>query len=84
MSEEKTLSLELPYDVALVLYEWLAAKRQRETAADPDGEMTDPEQLAASCLEAAFEPLLAEIFSSDYDALVRTARERVVKTHSAG
>jgi hypothetical protein len=69
------VSVGLPRDCALVLFDWLA------TASDSDQLATfaDPaEQRALWYLEATLESLLAEPFASDYGEIVDQARARLM------
>ncbi|WP_040309774.1 hypothetical protein [Asticcacaulis biprosthecium] len=74
-----TLTVELSHDEALVLFEWLAAHRDRRTADDPDMESITAEGIAFSQLEAQLETRLPEIFSADYAERLDAAKSRLLK-----
>jgi len=77
MYPERTVTVELSYDEALVLSGWLGRMEQR-----PDqGTLTvgPAERVALGQLNTALEPLVDEIFNSNWDEVVELARTRLMQ-----
>lgn len=75
MDPERTVTIELSYDEALVLSGWLGQMEQRS---DP-GTLTvgDAERIVLGQLDTALEPLINEVFNSNWDDVVALARARL-------
>ena len=68
--------LELDKDVALVLFELLAS---REKEIVNTMKLEPPERNALWSLEGALEKTLVELFSTDYQSLLATARKALIE-----
>ncbi|MFL6227672.1 MAG: hypothetical protein ACJ741_02705 [Pyrinomonadaceae bacterium] len=70
---DNQISIVLPHDEALVLFEFLSRFSEREKL-----QIEDPAEARALWnVQAALEELLTEPFTSDYQELVNQARQRV-------
>jgi hypothetical protein len=73
--EERTVTLELTYDEAVVLFEWTHPHEDQDYA-EPMF-IDKAEEVAFWSLTAVLEPLIDEVFSSTYRDVLEAAKSRL-------
>ncbi|WP_029433824.1 hypothetical protein [Blastococcus sp. URHD0036] len=76
------VKIELPSDVALVLFEWVERQADQDWVQLPDAH--SGELGALGVLAGALESKLVEPFAADYGQLVEAARHRLADQYGIG
>jgi hypothetical protein len=74
-AEQRSVSLELTYDEALVLFEWM--HRHEDENYSGQFFLDKAERVAVYSLTASLEPLIDEVFSSNYGDVIEAAKTRL-------